>query len=408
MTALAPAKAARGSNDPAARIRVLRVITRLNVGGPALHTTLLTEWLDPERYDSLLAAGVARPDEGDYLALHGGMVDRLVRVPTLSREVHPTADGAALLELVRFMRRTRPHIVHTHTAKAGALGRLAARLTRVPVVLHTYHGHVFEGYFGPWRTRLFLSVERALARRTDCLLAVSGAVRQDLLALGIGRPEHFRVVPLGLDLDRFLASDAWRGELRAELGLPLEAPLVGIVARLVPIKMHEVFLRAAARVSREVPGSQFIVVGSGQRRAELEALAVEHGLSGRVHFLGWRCDLERVYADLDVTVLTSRNEGSPVALIEAMAAGRPVVATRVGGVGDVVEDGVTGHLVPSGDAEAVAAAIVDLLSDPKRRQTMGEAGREQVVPRFAMKRLLADLDGLYRDLLGARGIHAGQ
>lgn len=407
-TAQVSAKAARGSDDPAARIRLVRVITRLNVGGPALHTMLLTERLDPARYDSLLVAGVANADEGDYLALHGRAADRVVRVPTLRREIHPAADGAALVELVRLMRRIRPHVVHTHTAKAGVLGRVAARLARVPVVVHTYHGHVFEGYFGSRRARLFLSVERAVARRTDCLLAVSGAVRRDLLALGVGQPEQFRVVPLGLDLDRFVASDTWRGGLRAELGLPPEAPLVGIIARLVHIKAHEVFLRAAARVAREVPGSRFVLVGDGERRAELETLAMEHGLAGRAHFLGWRRDLERVYADLDVVVLTSRNEGLPVAVIEAMAAGRPVVATRVGGVADVVEDGVTGHLASSGDAEAVAAAVVDLLLDPKRSQTMGQAGRERVVQRFQTGRLLSDLDGLYRDLLRARGIHAGE
>jgi glycosyltransferase involved in cell wall biosynthesis len=387
---------------------LLRVITRLNVGGPALHTTLLTERLDPERYDSLLATGVARAHEGDYLALHGGPADRVVRVPTLGREVRPAADGAALVALVRLMRRIRPHVVHTHTAKAGVLGRLAARLARVPVVLHTFHGHVFNGYFGPWPARLFLSLERAVARRTDCLLAVSGAVRQDLLALGVGRPDQFRVVPLGLDLDRFLASDASRGGLRAELGLSHDVPLVGIVARLVHIKAHEVFLRAAARVAREVLDSRFIVVGDGERRAELETLAMQLGLAERTHFLGWRHDPERVYADLDVVVLTSRSEGSPVALIEAMAAGRPVVATRVGGVSDVVEDGVTGHLAPSGDTETVAAAVVHLLSDPKRSEAMGQAGRKRVIPRFAMGRLLADLDGLYRDLLRARGIHVGR
>jgi glycosyltransferase involved in cell wall biosynthesis len=386
---------------------LLRVITRLNVGGPALHTTLLTERLDPEHYDSVLAAGLTSAEEGDYLALRGRPADRLVRVPTLRREVSPTADAAALVELVQLMRRIRPHVVHTHTAKAGVLGRLAARLTYVPVVLHTYHGHVFEGYFSPSWTRLFLSVERAVARVTDCLLAVSGAARRDLLALGVGRPDQFRVIPLGLDLERFLASDALPGQLRAELGLPLEAPLVGIVARLVHIKAHEVFFRAAARVAREVPGSQFVVVGDGERRAELETLSVQYGLAGRAHFLGWRQDLDRVYADLDVVVLTSRNEGSPVTLIEAMAAGRPVVATDVGGVAEVVEDGVTGHLAPSGDAEAVAVAVVDLLSDQKRGQIMGQAGRERVISQFTTKRLLADLDAIYGGLLRAKGIHVG-
>jgi glycosyltransferase involved in cell wall biosynthesis len=375
------------------------VITRLNVGGPALHTTLLTQRLDPARYDSLLASGVVGRDEGEYLALCGGPAERVVQVPSLVREVRPAADAVALVELVRLMRRIRPHVVHTHTAKAGVLGRLAARLARVPVVLHTYHGHVFEGYFAPWQARVFLAMERTVARWTDCLLAVSDRVRQDLLALGVGRPEQFRVVPLGLDLARFLGSDATRGALRSELALHPGTPLVGIVARLVHIKAHEVFLNAAARVAREVPDTHFVVVGDGERRAELEALAGALGLGSRVHFLGWRRDLDRLYPDLDVVGLTSRNEGSPVALIEAMAAGRPVVATSVGGVPDVVDDAVTGYLVPSGDAAAVARAVVELLTDPRRGDKMGQAGRERVLPRFAVGRLLADLDGLYQDLL---------
>ncbi|HEY7142416.1 MAG TPA: glycosyltransferase family 4 protein [Methylomirabilota bacterium] len=401
------ATAPRHPEKEAESIRLLRVITRLNVGGPALHTTLLTERLFPDRYDSIVATGAVASDEADYLALFGRPGDRVVRVPALRREVHPAADVAALAALVRLMRRFRPHVVHTHTAKAGALGRLAARLTHVPVVLHTYHGHVFDGYFGPRRARVFLSVERALARHTDCLIAVSNAVRRDLLALGVGRAEQFRVIPPGLDLDPLLGADAMRGALREELRIPPDATLVGIVARLVHIKAHEVFLGAAARVAREAPGCRFIVIGDGERRAELEVLAARDGLATRAHFLGWRRDLPRIYADLDIVALTSRSEGSPVALIEAMAAGRPVVATRVGGVPDVVDDGVTGRLVPPGDAAAAAGAILELLSDPKRAQTIGQAARERVAPRFSVARLLTDLDELYRALLRAKGLRTG-
>jgi glycosyltransferase involved in cell wall biosynthesis len=401
------ATAARDPEREAEPIRLLRVITRLNVGGPALHATLLTERLFPDRYDSVVATGAVGSDEADYLALFGRTAERVVRVPALRREVHPARDVAALVALVRLVRRFRPHVVHTHTAKAGALGRLAARLTNVPVVLHTYHGHVFDGYFGPRRARVFLSVERALARHTDCLIAVSQAVRRDLLALGVGRAEQFRVVSPGLDLGPLLGADAMRGSLREELGIPPDAALVGIVARLVHIKAHEVFLRAAARVVRDAPGCRFVVIGDGERRAELEALAAREGLATRAHFLGWRRDLPRIYADLDIVALTSRSEGSPVALIEAMAAGRPVVATRVGGVPDVVDDGVTGRLVPPGDAAAAAGAILELLSDPKRAQTIGQAARERVAPRFSVARLLTDLDELYRALLRAKGLRTG-
>jgi glycosyltransferase involved in cell wall biosynthesis len=386
---------------------VLRVISRLNVGGPALHTTLLTRRLDPGRYETHLVTGREAPDEGSYLDLHRLSPERVTRLPALGREVRLSRDVAALRQLVRLMARARPHIVHTHTAKAGALGRVAALVTRVPVVVHTYHGHVFQGYFGPAWTRVLLAIERALARRTDCLIAVSPAVRRELLALGVGTPERFRVVPLGLDLDPFARADALRGKLRAELGIPAEAPLVGIVARLVPIKAHEVFLRAAALVRARLPEARFLLVGDGEGRAGLERLAGALGLTDRVRFLGWRRDLDRIYADLDVVVLTSRNEGSPVALIEAMAAGRAVVATAVGGVRDFVADGVTGCVVRPGDPGAVAAGIADLLDHAERRHDLGKAGREHVLPRFGAERLLADIDRLYTELLRARGRSPG-
>lgn len=381
------------------RVRVLRVIARLNIGGPALHATLLTERLDPARYDSLLVAGVEEPSEGNYLALRGRSLERLMVLPALGREIRGGPDLVALVQLTRLIRRVRPQVVHTHTAKAGTLGRLAARLARVPVIVHTYHGHVFHGYFPPARTRLFLAIERGLAKWTDRLLTVSETVRSELLRLGIGAPEKLVVVPLGLDLEPFTGTETLRGQLRGELGLGEEALLVGIVARLVPIKAHEVFLEAAAQVARRLPQSRFLVVGDGARRAELETLAGRLGLDDRVRFLGWRRDLDRIYADLDVVALTSRNEGSPVSLIEAMAAGRPVVATRVGGVPDLVEDGVTGWLVPPGDPEALAEAMAALLADPDRRQAMGQAGRKRVIPAFSAERLLQDMDRLYTALL---------
>lgn len=380
------------------RLRVVRVIARLNVGGPALHATLLTERLDPRRYDSLLVAGSEAEREGNYLALRGKSVDRLRVLPSLGREIRLGRDLGVLWRLAGLLRRLRPHVVHTHTAKAGTLGRLAARLARVPIVVHTYHGHVFRGYFPPRTTRLFVAIERYLARRTDRLLAVSPTVRDEVLACGIGRPDRFAVVPLGLDLEPFLGCEGRRGELRAELGVEPEALLVGIVARLVPIKAHEVFLRAAASTVRRVPRARFLIVGDGERRAELEGLARELGVADRTRFLGWRSDLDRVYADLDLVALTSQNEGSPVSLIEAMAAARPVVATRVGGVPDLVEDGPTGWLVPPGDADALASAIAALLGDPERRRKLGEAARARAYPAYSAERLLGDIDRLYTEL----------
>ena len=387
-----------------ARIRVLRVIARLNVGGPALHAVLLTERLDPVRYQSRLVAGRIGEAEGDYLDLRGRAPEGLVHVPALGRDVRGSRDWGAFWSLVRLIREFRPHIVHTHTAKAGALGRLAAWVCRVPVVVHTYHGHVFDGYFSPAKTRLVVAAERLLARRAHALVAVTERVRRDVLARGIGREDTVVVVPLGLDLEALVAAPGRRGELRRELGIGAGTPLVGIVARLAAVKAHETFLEAARAIAHARPDATFLVVGDGERRAALEALAAGLGLGARVRFLGWRADLDRLYADLDVVVLTSKNEGSPVALIEAMAAGRPVVSTRAGGVEDVVTDGETGLLVPVGDSAAVARAILTLLDDPARAARLGTAARAAAVARFGSGRLVGDIDALYRRLLAQRGV----
>ncbi len=388
------------------QIRVLRVVGRLNVGGPAIHAVLLTERLDPSRYVSLLLAGREDPTEGNYLALHGRSVPSLKVLGTIGGRLDWRGDAQAFAAILREMRSFRPHIVHTHTAKAGLLGRLAARWAGVPVVVHTYHGHILDGYFSPLKARAILAVERALARVTDRLVSVSETVRDELLAKEIGRPDQHAVVPLGLDLKPFLLADGQRGSFKRELGVGAGDPLVGIVARLVPIKDHDTFLQAAHRVAAQLPNCHFILVGDGERRGELERLVARLGLGSRVRFLGWRADLARIYPDLDVVALCSRNEGSPVSLIEAMAAARPVVATRVGGVPDLVEDGVTGLLVPTGDARALAEALGTILADPERRRAMGEAGRKRVYSAFSAERLIQDVDDLYTELLATKRVAA--
>ena len=382
----------------AARIRVLRIIARLNVGGPAIQASLLTERLDPVRYDTLLVAGSEDEVEGDYLALTKQSIRRLHRLPELGRAIRPGQDVIALRKLVSLIRRTKPDIVHTHTAKAGTLGRLAALLCRVPVIVHTYHGHVLSGYFPAWKTSAFTAIERGLSRRTARLIAVSQQVRDDLLARGIGSEARFSVMPLGLDLVRFLDRTT-PGELRRELDVPDGVHLIGIVARLVPIKAHEVFLQAARLLVARRSDCRFVIVGDGERRQSLEQQVDEIGLRARTVFLGWRGDLDRILPDLDVVALTSRNEGLPVALIEAMAAGRPVVATRVGGVPDLVTEGTTGLLVPMDDAPALAAAVDRILADPALAADFGRAGRARVYPALSADRLVDDVDRLYRTLL---------
>jgi glycosyltransferase involved in cell wall biosynthesis len=394
-----PASASMADGAATSPIRVARVIARLNIGGPAQHVIHLTARLPRDRFESVLLAGREAPSEGNMLDLAARWGVQPIEVPGLGRRLSPTDDARSLAFLVRFFRRFRPHVVHTHTAKAGAIGRLAARLTRVPIVVHTYHGHVFHGYFSKPMTSIFLAVERVLARSTSRLLTVSESVKRELETYRVGVPDQILAMPLGLDLDRFLGSEGGGGELRRELGVGDDRPLVGIVARLVPIKLHEDFVAASALVAARVPRALFLVIGDGERRSELEALVRGQGLAERVRFLGWRRDLDHIYRDLDVVVLTSANEGSPVSLIEAMAAARPVVATRVGGVPDLVEAGVHGLLVRPGDPAATADAIVALVADPARRRAMGEAGRRRVRDVYSVDRLVSDVARLYAELL---------
>lgn len=376
------------------RIRVARIITRLNVGGPAIQALMLSERLDPARYDCMLVCGTEGPSEGNMLALRGSAVTPTL-VPELGRSISPLRDIVAFVRLVRVLRAFRPHVVHTHLAKAGLLGRVAARVAGAPVVVHTFHGNVLRGYFRGPLTAAFIGLERLLARISSRIVAISPGQRRELEELGIGR-ERIVEIPLGFDLAPF--ATAAPGSLRAEVG---SGPLVGIVARLVPIKAVDVFLRAARRVSEARPNVRFVVVGDGDLREDLEVLARTLGIAESVRFLGWRADLPSIYADLDVLVLTSQNEGTPVSIIEALAAGRAVVATEVGGVGDVLGACERGLLVPRGDADAVAGAIVRLLDDAELRARLGAAGQSYALATHDGAALLRRIDRLYSDLLNS-------
>ena len=370
---------------------VLRLVTRLNIGGPARHCLLLTRALG-EEFPTTLAAGHPAPGEGEL-----SDPEVPVRRVPLVRPLHPPSDLRALAAVRSLVREVRPAIVHTHMAKAGSIGRLAATSVRPrPVTVHTFHGHVLDGYFRKGVQLAFAQAERALARRTDVLVAVSPQVRDDLLALGIGRPERWRVVPLGLQLDAFAAVPGPSGRLRTRLGLAPGVPLVGAVGRIVPIKDLATLVRAVARL----PGVHLAIIGDGAQRPEIEALVASLGLTDRVHLPGWADDVPAWVADLDAVALSSRNEGTPVALIEALAAGRPVVATRVGGVPFVVRAGESGWLVPPADPAALAEALDACLADPVEAGRRAAAGRAEVLARFGAERLVADIRALYRELTG--------
>lgn len=388
------------AGDP---IKVMRIIARLNVGGPAIHTILLTDRMKREGFATTLVAGVTGPDEGDMLDLAARNGVEPVIMPTLGRELSPANDVRTIFQLYRLMRRERPDVVHTHTAKAGTVGRIAARLARVPVVVHTFHGHVLSGYFSPLKTRFFIQIERLLARATDRILVLGEPQLRDIRGFGIGRAEQFQCVPLGLELREFLDAARLRGQLRRELGIAAETPLVGIVARLVPIKGHGLFLKAAKEVAAVRPDARFLIIGDGELRKHLEGEARSLGIADRVLFTGFRSDLPAIYADLDVVALSSFNEGLPVTIIEALAAGRPVVATDVGAVRDLIVPGETGWLVPAGQHESLARGILRLLEYPEHALRLGEAGRGHVYPRLSIDRLVGDLATLYRERLDAKG-----
>ena len=396
------------------------------MGGPAKHVVWLTSGLHDAGFRTLLVTGTVPEGEEDmsYFAEEAGV--RPLFIPEMSREIS-LKDAITTWKLFRLFLRERPDIVHTHTAKAGTVGRAAGFLYRwlTPGVfvgkpreckfVHTYHGHVFHSYYGRNRTRLFVAIERLLARMiTDRLIVIS---KQQSVEIGetfrVGRSGQIKVIPLGLDLGLFTDYASRRAKFRHELCIPDHTILIGIVGRLTEIKNHQMFLNVVARLKAIDPACwrqgavRFIVIGDGGLRQTLERQSQALGLDKDVIFVGGRKDPEYFYPALDVVALTSRNEGTPLTLIEAMANARPVVATSVGGVvdllGDVVEDGPyqvcrRGIAVPPGNEEAFVAALSRIIRDRSLRQELGERGLEFVEVNYSKERLFEDIKGLYSEL----------
>ena len=390
-------------------IRIARIITRLNVGGPAIQAVTLSEQLESAGYHTLLVHGRVGSGEGDMSYLIPSTRRFEVEpLNSLRREIAPLSDAAALNTLVRRLGQFRPHIVHTHMAKAGSLGRLAAMIANVgrsgqsrARIVHTYHGHVLEGYFSGGVARAFSAAERFLGHRSDALITVSPSIRQDLLnSHRIGTADRFHVVPLGFNLRRFAAiGPAERTAARQQLDIDPTARVVSLVGRLTPIKQPDQFVTAAARIAATLPNTIFLIVGGGELEPRLRTQAASAGLDSRLRFLGWRQDVATVYAASDLVGLTSRNEGTPVALIESMAAAVPGVAFAVGGVADVIATAQTGALVRENDIEGFAGTALALLRDDAARCAMGDRARADVLRRYGLDRLVRDVDALYRQLL---------
>jgi glycosyltransferase involved in cell wall biosynthesis len=385
--------------------KVVRVIARLNVGGPSIQAITLTRTLEPFGYATTLVRGTEGDREGSMDDLARSLGVTPVLVPSLRRD--PGAhDLRALLALIAIIRRERPRIVHTHAAKAGTLGRLAAIAAswgraEKPIVVHTFHGHSLTGYFSDRRSAAYRRIEQLLARRTDALIAVSTEVRDELVALGVAAADRFAVIRLGFDLAAFTvdgaARDSARRAIRAELGIHPDAIVVTLVARLVPIKRVDRFL-AAARECAEVEGAHFLIVGDGELRERLRSSAAAKTLGARVTWTGFRTDIPEICFASDVAVLCSDNEGTPVSLIEAAAAGLPTISTRVGGASAVVRNGETGFLVARDEGKALASAMRRLITDVGLRETLGRAGRDHALGSFSLERLNREVASLYERL----------
>jgi len=393
----------RSSSDP---IRVIRIIARLNIGGPAIQAITLTQRLADCGYSTVLVRGREEADEGnmDDLAEQLGVRPRLVSSMRRNPSVH---DLPALITLIGIVRRMRPRIVHTHAAKGGTLGRVAALVASVgrgrPVLIHTYHGHSLTGYFPPRTTAIYRRIERFLARFCDRLIAVSEEVRDELVKLGVAPASKFEVVRLGFDLSSFTVEGARReeirSELRAELAIPADARVLTLIARLVPIKRVDRFLRVAQEL-RDIPDVGFLIVGDGELREQLRSSSDAQALAERLIWAGFRREMPAVCFASDVVIQTSDNEGTPVSLIEAQAAGVPVVSTNVGGAPTVVGD--QRQLAAAEDEAGLADAARSLLTDPALARAAGSAGRERVLARFGLERLVSDIDAVYRQCLRER------
>jgi glycosyltransferase involved in cell wall biosynthesis len=408
-------------------------------GGAQENTLASAVGIHGRGWESALATGPASGPEGSLEAECRAAGLRMLRVPDLRREISPRRDQAALRQLLALIRKERPHVVHTHTSKAGILGRIAARRVGVPVVVHTPHGHVFHGYGGRLKSRFFVQVERACARLADRLVALTDRELQDHLAARVGRREQWLTIHSGIDFRPFESARDCRADVRAELGLPGHATVLGTVSRLVPIKDPGTLLRALALLGARHPHLHLLMVGDGPLREELinQASALNlnvaihpiphsnstptppyshHPLSRvpatlpnapTLHLLGLRRDVPRLLSAMDAFVLASLNEGMGRVLVEAMAMELPCVATRVSGIPDVVADGSTGLLVPPRNPHALARAISLLLDDPAGGRLMGCRGRQRAVPGFSVERMVEELEHLYRDLLQARQVPPG-
>ncbi len=377
------------------KIKVAQVITRLDWGGSPDIFRVLASGLDPEKFDvSLVIGRTAYPSAktGEFLQRFSG---RLTVINELQRDISPFRDLRAFFKLYNVFRREKFDIVHTHTAKAGALGRLAAKLSGVPKIVHTPHGHNFYGYFGPVLTRIIVIIERFLAKFTDKIIALTELEKNDLMKFGIAGEDKAVLIYQGLELD---IPKADKNAIKISFNIDIDDYAVGMIGRLEPVKGPEYFIKAAIEVSREFKNVKFLLVGS--LRLKLEKQVKDSGLADKFIFTGWREDVPDILSMLDIMVLPSLNEAVGIVLVQAQYLGVPVVATTVGGIPEVVKDNETGILVLASDVQGIAEGIKELLRDTAKRITMGQAGKTWVSGRFRAEEMIRKTSELYKELIG--------
>jgi len=392
------------------KTRVIHVITRFDKGGSAENTYLTAAGLDREAYEVLLVMGpsgesemgpLERASVEENLSRLRAQGVKILTFAGIVRRVSPVNDLKALFALWRLFRRERPALVHTHTSKAGILGRWAAWLAGVPVLVHTPHGHVFWGYFGPAKTRVFILLERLTALITDRLVMLTDQERRDHLRFRVAPEEKFATVHSGVDLRRFTAPADERGEVRKSLGIPDGALVVGAVGRLTAVKGHRHLLDAARAVIDRCPKTVFVFLGAGELLGVLQRQAAALGIESNVRFAGWRPDVSLAMSAFDLFAFPSVNEGMGKALVEAMAMEKPVVASRIGGIADLVNDGVNGFLVPPSDPEALADRILFLMENPDTGRRMAAKAAETAAA-YGSAAMVRKIEALYTDLLPRR------
>jgi len=381
------------------KIKVAQVITRLDWGGSPDIFRILCSLLDPQVFDVQIITGPTEHPSKKTAAFLEKFSGRVTVLPHLKRNIDPAKDVVTLIQMYRLFRKERFDIVHTHTAKAGALGRLAAWICKVPAIVHTPHGHTFYGYFNPVLNRALITVEKLLARITGRIIALTELEKNDFLRYKVGTPEKIAVIYQGLELEVFFTAGADKARIRKELGIAPDDFVVGMIGRLEPIKGIHYLIQGAREILKESGKVKFIVCGEGSLRQNLTRDCFERGLADKFIFTGWRENTREILSLFDVLVLPSLNEAVGMVLIEAQACGIPVVATRVGGIPEVVKDNQSGILVEARDSLSLAKAIRRLVKDASLRQTMGAWGREWVKGKFSAKEMADKTTQLYTGLL---------